>query len=554
MSTIQTEPTRVALVCDDLAKVELVEDALDSIADWEAKYPGVASFGKLKMTRYSSTAKANVKLFRDPDICSGLQLIILDGTVRKENVGGTLGNSVAAMTLLDWLTENMPAVPVMVLASNRVEGLDLRMGRRDLPNIRTLDIAEPNVNAEFARVLHGAVHAVKPVRVRVALRVREFTARHFTLNGTDLIKGDRYEYRNLNELQQLLRSADDYSPMANGEVSGDWQDKFRKFGDDVYHSMIRGTIGEHVVALYRQKRDRRETDAKQAVKQAAEEQSRGVQLKTARPVGPASELRFDFEVASNETARLYALPFELAKPPEDRDNFLCTCVPMARRIHFAKARQHDFTQEEHTISDIVESKDDDEDDEESLAFLRAEEPVRPNRPLRVLFINASFKGGAVIFPEKPGGNVTISGLNELTNTPHELKVVKRFASRKLMDGNAPLLEQVMVVSPTGPYKTAESFKERIEYLVKKYSFDILHFSGHSATLPNDRGTFFILPGENGVGESVSVRVLGKWVESAGVRLVLLSSCSGSSLRTAIEIMRSNAEAVLGFRWDVNDRA
>ena len=541
MSTVPTDPTHIALVTDDLAKVELIEDALESIARWNEKYNGVGGFGQLKMTRYSSAKRADTKLFSVPAERAALQLVLLDGTVRKENTGGTLSNNVAAMALLDWLTDNMPAVPVIVLASNRVEGLDLRINRRERSNIRTLDIAEADFDAEFARVLHGVLPGTKAARTRVALRVREFSARRYTLNGTDLIKGPLYEYRNLSELRELLNSANEFSPMANGKVEEKWPERFGKLGDDVYSSLIRGTIGEHIAGLYRQKKEREENRAR---------------LDGGTDTGPSSELRFDFAVKENETSLLYALPFELVRPTADEGNFLCTRVPMARRIHFVKTRRHHVTQDDGDAVEVIqqhtEDDEDEEDDPDSLQSLLADEPVRPKRPLRVLFINASFAGGTVIDPDKPGDKVQINGLHELANTPDELKAVRSFASKK-KDGSPPLLEPVTVVN-SAAYKTARKFQERIEYLVKKYSFDILHFSGHSTTLSKDRGTFFILPDTSGVGKAVSVRVLAEWVQAAGVRLVLLSSCSGSSLRTTIEIMRTNAEAVLGFRYDVNDYA
>ncbi|CAH2799467.1 MAG: hypothetical protein CBARDMAM_4049 [uncultured Caballeronia sp.] len=48
-----------------------------------------------------------------------------------------------------------------------------------------------------------------------------------------------------------------------------------------------------------------------------------------------------------------------------------------------------------------------------------------------------------------------------------------------------------------------------------------------------------------------MRVVANWVSAANIRMVLLSSCSGLSLRTAIEVMRKGADAWLahmGFRY------
>ena len=103
--------------------------------------------------------------------------------------------------------------------------------------------------------------------------------------------------------------------------------------------------------------------------------------------------------------------------------------------------------------------------------------------------------------------------------------------------------------------SAEKLLRELEDQVTTGDFDIVHFAGHSVTLDGGGGTFLILPGKSGEGIAVSVREIAEWIRQGGCNLVfVLSSCSGSSLRTAIETMRAGAKAALGFRWDVNDRA
>lgn len=525
MSTNRPKATQIALITDDLTNVELIGEAQKKLAQQEAKYPGVTAFARMKVTPYSSTDKAHDLLFDDAEARGKVRLVVLDGTVRKESTVGTPGNSVAAMALVDWLTDTIPEVPVIVLASTRVEGLDLRQSKRARKNILTLDIANLDINADLARVLHGALNSGNLDELRVTLRIGEYTARHSTMSGGIELKGDDYIYRNLQDIYQLLDTANGFSPMVNGEPSDDWQTMFRELGNNVYDSLIAGTIGKHIAKHYRLPNQQAPVD-----------------------------LRVEIDVAPNETARLYGLPFELAKPSEYHDQYLCTCVPMARRIHFVRESKRRSKNDMDEGADVAEAVIEDEDEEDDRSIPQGNEPVRPNRPLKLLFINASFQGSAWMQRERaPFRAETIDGLNELLNTPDELKAIQTFKTRTPKGAATPPLESVTVVSAKA-YKTAKKFRQKIENLVQSENFDILHFSGHSVTLKDNAGTFLILPDESGVGEGVSVRVLAQWVSAAKINMVLLSSCSGSSLRTAIEIMRTDAEAVLGFRWDVNDYA
>jgi len=496
MSTVMTSVKRIALITNDIANVELINDAREYISERASLFPAAAGFADMLVTPYSSTDKAHSKLFAETQALATLGLIVLDGMVRKESAGGAPGDGLAAMALLDWLTANLPAVPVIVLISERVEGLDLRLVKRR--NIVPLNLAEGDFNAAFAKALELAVNSAKPSRRRLTVEVGDFIARYYTMEGSDVRETGTYEYKNLPDLHHLLDRINGYSPMSNGRASDDWQADFREFGDEVFNTFIDGTIGPHIMGHF---------------------QDDGVNRS---PV----DLRFEIDVGKDEKAQLFGLPFELAKPPENYDNFLCTCVPMARRIHFIQGP------------------------EEKKPHPPNLPPKRHERPLRVLFINASFKGSAVVEHEwRTGESVPIPGLNELTNTAAELEAVKEFSSKKWKNA----LERVTVVGGK-PNQTADKLLDQMRELVESQKFDILHFAGHSVTLEDDGGTFLIFPDKSGVGQGVSMRVVANWVSAANIRMVLLSSCSGSSLRTAIEVMRKGAEAVLGFRWDVNDRA
>ncbi|WP_322028518.1 CHAT domain-containing protein [Paraburkholderia sp. J76] len=490
-----TNPNRIALITDDMAKAELIGDAHESIGEHAARFPAAAVFSGMQVTTYTSTDKAHAKIFGVKAASAVLGLIVLDAMVRKERDGLPAGNGGAAIELLDWLADNLPHVPVIVLTSRRVDGLDLRLRKRR--NIVSLSLAENDFNAAFSRALDLAVNGPKPSRQRIGIVVGDFAAHFYRMDGSDVRDEEDYEYRNLPDLEHLLTRIQGYSPSSNAATGRDWQADFREFGNDVYNAFITGTIGHHIVKLF----------------------------ETEMPDGTPVDIRFDINVSLDERARLFEMPFELARPPGQYDNFLCTSVPMARRIHFSQAA------------------------EKCGPFQPNLEPKRHDRPLRVLFINASFKGGAEVKPENGGPVQWVPGFDELKNTADELTAVKAFATTKWKHA----LERVTVVTPK-PNQTCDDLREKISLLVKSKPFDILHFAGHSITLDNNGGTFLILPDGEGRGKGVSIREVADWVGKAGIRVVLLSSCSGSSLRTAIEVMRNKAQAVLGFRWTVDDGA
>ncbi|WP_031364651.1 CHAT domain-containing protein [Caballeronia sordidicola] len=525
MRTDTSPAQRIALITDDLTICELVSDAHSGLRDQGARFPDVDRFAGMGLVTYSSTEKARTACLDLEPARAALGLIVLDGAVRAKSIGGTTGSSVAAMALLDLLTHTVPDVPVVVLVSTPVEGLELRQVRRSQGNIRSLDLSDENLPLAFAKALSGVSGGDSTAHQRITVRVGEYAAQYLVTEGANVKASGEYEYRSLMDLHHLLDSISNYSPISEGRVAGNWRAMLDKFGEEVFRLFINETIGPFIIDQYQtSKRDR-------------------------API----ELRFDIEIGNYEAARLFELPFELARPPEYGSDFLCTRVPMARRIRFMKHAPHEASANSGRAAEQTWQA-------EILTELESSEyrdarnanpgPGQQERPLRLLFINASFEGTATVFNETTGAQ-TIAHLTELAKkTADELKVVKEFATLKA----GRKLESVSSVSVSPRIRTAAQFRRKIEDLVSSEKFDILHFSGHSINLPGDEGTFLVLPGESGQAEGVSVRKVASWVEQAGIRMVVLSSCGGSSLRTSIEMMRSGAEAVLGFRWDVDDHA
>jgi hypothetical protein len=87
-------------------------------------------------------------------------------------------------------------------------------------------------------------------------------------------------------------------------------------------------------------------------------------------------------------------------------------------------------------------------------------------------------------------------------------------------------------------------------------YDIVHFAGHSVFVSgypdsHARG-FLILPGRKDA-ERLDMATFGDWLQQGEAKLVYLSSCNSSEADAAFTLARCGVPAVIGFRWDLDDR-
>jgi hypothetical protein len=82
---------------------------------------------------------------------------------------------------------------------------------------------------------------------------------------------------------------------------------------------------------------------------------------------------------------------------------------------------------------------------------------------------------------------------------------------------------------------------------------IIHYAGHS-TNADDGTTYLILPG-NVEGQLTPLRMsdFATWARTAGVQLVILSSCESSAPEAVFRLSQVGIPAVIGFRWEINDK-
>jgi hypothetical protein len=85
------------------------------------------------------------------------------------------------------------------------------------------------------------------------------------------------------------------------------------------------------------------------------------------------------------------------------------------------------------------------------------------------------------------------------------------------------------------------------------TLQIIHYAGHS-TKADDDTTYLILPGAvEGELKPLRMSEFATWGRKAGVQLVILSSCESSGPEAVFRLSQTGIPAVIGFRWEVNDK-
>lgn len=138
-------------------------------------------------------------------------------------------------------------------------------------------------------------------------------------------------------------------------------------------------------------------------------------------------------------------------------------------------------------------------------------------------------------------------LDPIPNVDHEVN----FWDRNLRE-NANL--NVTIIDR--PERDMTYFDTIMQYLRTRH-WDIVHFAGHSAYIQkedNNREGYLFFPGKN-IGQiyPVKLELFASLLYDANVKLVYLSSCHSSERGFVFEMVKRNVPAVVGFRWDIEDR-
>jgi hypothetical protein len=508
MNAVTTADKRILLVTDRDDMQEIVEMFFMLLPGELATHPEAGYFCDAFRPRRSSTEAAQAELEPPAPGKRETILIILDGTVRGKTHDVNPGTGKAATEFLDWLERCKPEIPVLVLTSTSLEQLQLKVLARR--NVALLDPRPDGLNGcltDFAETLAGFRSSKRANKRRITIKVGIDAATYHISNGHFEFVTEARAYSVKEELNHLIKMFEKYSPYdSHRKLKEEWQDIFGVYGKMLFDVLIKDTIGPHLREML------------QIVPVCPNDFVAGGVV----PVDV--ELRFEINGDVEDATRLFSLPFELASPKLGETTFLCARIPMARRIRLS-------------------------DSSCSIPIARAHGAVQPRgRPLRVLFVNASVSGTVRLVHESTGAVTQSQWLDTLENTEGEFHVLEQIALEQ--DGKT-LAPPVMLGGGLKPV-VGIALRDQIKTHLLEGRYDIFHFSGHSTTL-SDGSTFLILPGQDGEALSLSVRAVAEWAREGQCRLVALSSCRGSSVRTAIETMRRGVEAVVGFRWDVDDR-
>jgi CHAT domain-containing protein len=203
-------------------------------------------------------------------------------------------------------------------------------------------------------------------------------------------------------------------------------------------------------------------------------------------------------------------------------------------------------------------------DEKKAAFIRSLAPVARRICLKSATLTAtplakaqSFTGRMLFIKSDAHGlcdipNMLFNGQSRLSFQPlkslsNELSVVEQARANCHL---SPLCLVDLSSGTDGRTIVEEAFAR---YPGDAAPLQIVHFAGHSVQ-SDDGHVYLILPTSTpGRLSALSISHFAKLARGAGVQLVVLSSCESSSPEAVFRLAQFGVPAVIGFRWEVNDK-
>lgn len=481
---------------DDLAE-DFWSNCMDQLPRHVARFPAITPFvdaiPRRRSTRDLTEAELTLRLNAGYTMP---RLVILDARL-KANDATRSANGKAALDLLQWLESHSPSTPVLIVAQDLPEALQqYALERQNIFVWNDKTGREPDSAMDFARVLTCLEGSAARLRRRLIIEVEESSVKYRVQVGPHEFSSPEAPYKSLSRVKALVDRIERFRPYHDNQVDNEWLPKLSDVGKDVFSALVADNLGAPIVNLIRG-----------ACK---------AQATPGSSIYEGLDLRFEINV-SGEGPRLFSLPFELGTNYDD-DRFLCHEVPMARRLHLDEPRPRG----------------------------QWDEPPRRS-PVRMLFVNAAMGGTIELKPEEGGAALPSQYLDPLGSIAEERRALDELVA---LSGGRLIVEEIRLDDENA--LTGQLLQDRIESLLTTGRFDIFHFSGHSLTF--GQTTILVLPGQPGEGWKLSIRAVGNWMYQGDCKLLVLSSCSGASLRTALEVMRAGASGVLGFRWEVEEKS
>ncbi|SAL05177.1 CHAT domain protein [Caballeronia calidae] len=442
-------------------------------------------------------------------------LIVLDASVLQSTTPSALDGT-PAIDLMDWLEKMNYTMPVLVVASRSLENVDRKVLMRKVKTSLWLLGASEADLARFARTLAGLAPPSSTQidsTQRITIMVGRTSARYSVGNGRyDFLASGDIPYLLRTGLDPMISNIEKISPFratsGSHSVKDEWFETARQNGQRLYDVLIKDTVGPHLHKLLENPHTRGETNEK--AKTARSRKKKGHPL----------DLRFEILLGSTDYLRLFQLPFEFVNH-SDFDGVLCSHIPMARRIRLTG------------------------DDGENTTEITVRPPWK--KTVKILFVRADASGDARLMSDTSYEGTEAYSFGKLNGFEKELDMLNEL--------NLPGTKRIAEIHPlgNGANTSGNSLKQELEIeLKKKPGYDILHFCGHSCTPAPDGPTQLIFPRLDGSPEPVSIREIARLMHAGGCRFLVLSSCDGASVTSAIEIMRLGAYGMLGFRWVVTE--
>jgi hypothetical protein len=164
-----------------------------------------------------------------------------------------------------------------------------------------------------------------------------------------------------------------------------------------------------------------------------------------------------------------------------------------------------------------------------------------------LFVKSDAHGSFVMPGTRFGGNP------ELILSPLESLDEEFSGARSGRADAKPSLNPPILLELTSGAHAIEALQGALGRSPEVPEIQIVHFAGHSVQA-DDGSVYLILPGGNpGQLVPLAMRAFAAWARGAGVQLVLLSSCQSSSPDAVFRLAQAGIPAVIGFRWEVDDK-
>lgn len=148
---------------------------------------------------------------------------------------------------------------------------------------------------------------------------------------------------------------------------------------------------------------------------------------------------------------------------------------------------------------------------------------------------------------RPGEPLTLKPIRDAHEEANWLKDFLKDKKQSFPIGEIEHIDQQTVEN----HGEGKSFSEYVQSRLKRRTWHLVHFCGHSHYDVKSKTGYLFFPGQN--LESVSINSFGEGLKDT--RFVFLSSCRGTSVSFVFELTAGreiSIPALAGFAWDVRD--